>query len=154
MSTIWDDRLDARGARLVPAAPTPGQEYWHLVEARWQDERESAGKHHIFIEPSDLRCRVWWPTGQTHVVKDFPMFSPGTPYSIQPDTGIPADSVHGLGLGSLERPYHAIHTAYRFRWELWVAGSGEPEEPEPQTLEERVARLEAAVDDIRRKLGL
>lgn len=111
----WDTRLDLRGAKFVPASAQPGQEYWALVEAKWLDEQESGGRHHIFMEPQDLMCRVW--NGGTHfATKDFPMYSAGTPYSIQPETGIPADAVHGLGLGSIEQPDYKIHTSYRFKW--------------------------------------
>lgn len=117
----WDSRLDQRGAKLIPADVQPSQEYWRLADARWLDESESQGLRHIFMEPADLQCRVWWNGGETTAKKDFPMGPNVAPaYSIAPDTGIPADAVHGLGLGSIEQPHHTIHTSYRFRWELAV----------------------------------
>lgn len=131
----WDPRLTQRGATLIPADVQPGQPYWALTDAWWLDEQESQGKHHIFMEPVGLRCRVW-NGGQTWAFANFPMFSAGTPYNIQPDTGIPADSVLHLGMGSLEQPYHTIHTSYRFRWEkrslvfLPQVGALGAEEPE------------------------
>lgn len=112
----WDSRLDQRGAVLVPATVNPGQSYWKLVSAEWMDEQQSGGRHHIFMEPEDLPCIVWWDGGNDIARKDFGMYNAGTPYNIAPADG-PADAVHHLGLGSIEQPDYKIHTSYRFRWE-------------------------------------
>ena len=30
-----------------------GQPYWRIVEVGWQNEKESGGKHHIYVEVLD-----------------------------------------------------------------------------------------------------
>ncbi|NLE76374.1 MAG: cyclic nucleotide-binding domain-containing protein, partial [Chloroflexi bacterium] len=49
----WDGRLDACGVRMEQAPVAPGQQYWRLVEARWANEQESQGKHHIYVNVLD-----------------------------------------------------------------------------------------------------
>lgn len=49
----WDPRLDQLGITVQPAGATSGQAYWRLVKARWQTEKESGGRHHIFINVLD-----------------------------------------------------------------------------------------------------
>ncbi|MCW5860652.1 MAG: hypothetical protein KIS63_20330, partial [Caldilineales bacterium] len=49
MNRDWDSRLDAMGARLETR---PDAEF-HLVEARWQDEKASGDKHHIYLRVLD-----------------------------------------------------------------------------------------------------
>lgn len=127
-SLDWDPRLDLRGAYLIPAQDGA----WRLVRARWLDEAESAGRHHIYIDTLDadgkrvtgVTVRIAWAGGEATVTTEakpgepyaanFPMFAVAPAYSAQP-TG--SDLVGGLGLGSIEQPAYAIHTSYELIWQ-------------------------------------
>ena len=52
-SRRWDGRLGQLGIRLEEAEVATGGQYWRLVEAVWQDEKEAGGKHHIYVEVVD-----------------------------------------------------------------------------------------------------
>ncbi|MEW6232555.1 MAG: cyclic nucleotide-binding domain-containing protein [Chloroflexota bacterium] len=45
----WDPRLSGLNVALVPANPTPGQTYWRLTRAEFQDVDESGGNHNIYV---------------------------------------------------------------------------------------------------------
>lgn len=147
----WDPRLDARGVTLTPAQVAPGQGYWRLVRARWFDEQESNGRHHIFMDLLDaggarlvaVPVRVPWNGGEAILYSEakpgepyaasFGMNSAGPSYGAQPADGHPADSLWGMGLGSIEQPYHAIQTSYGLVWQ-WtikpaIAESSDPKRP-------------------------
>lgn len=127
-SLDWDPRLDLRGAYLIPAQDGA----WRLVRARWLDEAESAGRHHIYIDTLDadgervtgVQVRIAWAGGEATVTTEakpgepyaanFPMFAVAPAYSVQPLAG---DLVGGLGLGSIEQPAYAIHTSYELVWQ-------------------------------------
>jgi len=57
------------GVQLVLATPQPGQTYWRLVRAIFQDANESGGRHHIYFQALDEswqplageRACVTWP---------------------------------------------------------------------------------------------
>ena len=134
----WDPRLDALGVRVEPAVVARGQPYWRLVEARWTDERESAGKHSIYVEVIDAQGRrvvgqpvvIRWADGsQTLPVEDrpppdwgvnFPMYNTLGSYAVDVE-GAPSDRVVGLGLGTAAAPATRIHTSFylTFRWVYW-----------------------------------
>lgn len=144
----WDPRLDQRGAELRPAVVTPGQSYWRLVKAVWFDEQESQGRINIFVDalsPEDARVvdlpvRFYWDAGEVIALTqaksgepyaaDFPMQSVAPAYGAKPNDGNPADEVWGMGLGSIEQPFHSIHTSYGLTWQWTVAGGG-TETPTP-----------------------
>ncbi len=125
----WDPRLDALGVRVEEAQVEPGQQYWRLIEARWADEQESGGKHHIYVEVLDENgnrivgqpVTVWWGDG-THTApiedKDPPdygynyqMYAAGNAYNVKVE-GMPSDTLYGAGMGDIERPRYGIHTSY------------------------------------------
>ncbi len=124
----WDPRLDQRGAYLILAE----QGAWRLLRARWLDEQQSAGRHHIYIDTLDaegkrvtgVQVRILWAGGEATVVTEakpgepyaanFPMFAVAPAYSAQPAGG---DLVGGMGLGSIEQPAYAIHTSYELIWQ-------------------------------------
>ena len=130
-----DGRLTLLGVHVEPAAVLPGQPYWRLVEARWTDERESQGKHSIYIDVLDAagnralgqQVIVEWPGGSaTLVVKDtpppelgvnFPMYNTLGSYSVRV-LGLPSDRVGGLGLGTIEVPNFTIHTCFYLTFRL------------------------------------
>lgn len=125
----WDPRLDQRGAYLIPA--WSGR--WRLRDARWLDEQEAGGRHHIFMDTldatgqrmTDVRIQITWPGGSTVVTTaakpgepyaaDFPMYAVAPAYMAAPAGG---DVVGGMGLGSIEQPDFAIHTSYVLTWQL------------------------------------
>jgi CRP-like cAMP-binding protein len=126
-SRAWDPRLDRLGVRVEDAPASPGQQYWRLIEARWTDEKESGGKHHIYAEVLDENgnrivghpVTVWWGDGSyTGGVEDkaapdfgfnYMMYAAGNAYNIKVE-GLPSDIVYGAGMGDLERPNWGIHT--------------------------------------------
>jgi PKD repeat protein len=75
----WDDRLTRLGVTLVPARVTPGQGYWRLVKAAYEDDgevlpgpcncSESGGNHHVFYKVlradgtpiENQKCVADWP---------------------------------------------------------------------------------------------
>ncbi len=133
-----DPRLGPLGVRVEPAAVLPGEPYWRLVEARWADERESAGKHSIFIEVLDLQGRravgqvveVQWVGGSVALPiqdrpppdwgADFAMYNTLGSYSVRV-AGAPSDRIVGLGLGTAETPHFTVHTSFylTFRRVSW-----------------------------------
>ncbi len=125
----WDSRLDLLGVRVEPAAVAPGQPYWRLVEARWANEQESQGKHHIYVNVLDENGQritgqpvvVRWHDGQV-VIKtedkpepefscNFQMYTVLGAYDLYVD-GLPSDKVLGMGLGTPELPNWTIHTSF------------------------------------------
>jgi hypothetical protein len=125
----WDARLDALGVRVEPVGIPEGQMFWRLVEARWADEQQSAGKHSIFIEVLDCEGRrvvgqpviVQWADGSVALPVenrpfpdwgvDFGMYNCLGSYAVSVG-GAPSDRIVGLGLGTLERPNFTIHTSF------------------------------------------
>jgi hypothetical protein len=112
-----------------------------LVRARWYDEQESGGRHHIFMDLLDAESgrrvgapmRIYWNGGEANIYTEakpgeeyaanFGMNSAGPSYGAHPADGQPADSVWGMGLGSIEQPYHAIQTSYGFVWQWTIKPS-------------------------------
>lgn len=137
----WDARLTERGARLVQAQVAPGIGYWRLVQARWYNEAEARGRHHIFVDLLDqagqrltnLPIVVQWTDGEARMKTeqkasepygaDFAMFAIAPAYAAQPAGDVPADRVEGMGMGSIEAPFHTIHTSYGLVWQWTVAGA-------------------------------
>ena len=134
----WDPRLAQRGAGFLLVDPAPGQGYWRLVTGRWLDPIESQGRHHIFVEILDkagnrqtgVPIAITWNDGAFTIVSEakpgepwaanFPMFALAPSYAAQPQEA-PADTVTGMGLGSLEDPTRGHHTSYGLTWQ-WVEG--------------------------------
>jgi CRP-like cAMP-binding protein len=127
----WDGRLDQLGVTVEEASVAPGQPYWRVVEARWADEVESGGKHHIYVEVLDENgsrvvgqpVTVWWGDGNhSGPTEDkappdfgwnFQMYAAGYAYSAKVE-GLPSDVVKGAGMGSMEDRFKGIHTSYYF----------------------------------------
>ncbi len=125
----WDPRLDQLSVNVTEAAVGSGQPYWRLIDARWANEAEAGGKHHIYVEVLDENgnritgqpVTVSWPEGVvTGVTEDkrppdyaynFQMYSAGPAYSVKVD-GLPSDQLHGAGLGSIDQRAWGIHVSY------------------------------------------
>jgi hypothetical protein len=131
----WDPRLEALGVRIEPAAVAPGQSHWRLVEARWTNERESGGKHSIYVEAVGAHgnrllgqpVTVEW-SGHSLVLPvedrpapdwavNFPMYSTLGSYSVRVG-GAPSDRIVGLGLGTAETPFYTVHTCFYLTFRL------------------------------------
>ena len=131
----WDPRLDALGVRVERASVVAGQIFWRLTAARWANERESGGRHTIFIEvlnPDGTRAAgqtvtAQWPGGSAVVPvqnppppdwpANFPMYSTLGSYAISVDSA-PSDRVVGMGLGTVEDPHFTVHTSFYLTYQL------------------------------------
>ncbi len=129
-SIAWDGRLDQLGVVLRPASVAPGQTYWRLIEARWANEEEAGGRHHIYVNVLDeagnqlvgVPIKVLWRDGAITGVTEnkapgdysynFQMYAPGNSYDLAIDDGTPSDYIAGMGLGDIERRAWKIHVAY------------------------------------------
>jgi len=126
---IWDGRLDSLGVSVREAGVGSGQQFWRLIEARWENEEEGGGKHNIYVETLDesgnrlvdIPVTVFWGDGsatqrtENKPAPDFafsyPMYAAGQSYNIQAE-GLPSDVLQGAGLGDVERRAWSIHVNY------------------------------------------
>ncbi len=149
---VWDTRLTARGAYVIPAQRQAGQGYWRLVRGQWFDVNDEpfAGKHHIFVDVLDaagnrlVGAPVRLAATDVRTIYGYlgTEAKPGEPYAgsfvmseiapayrVEPSDGAPAEAVAGLGLGTIEFPAMAMLTSYGLTWQ-WTppdgAGSGAP----------------------------
>ena len=126
-----DPRIPQLGLTIEDAQVGPGQQYWRLIEARWEDEEEAGGKHHIYVDALDESGKrivgqpvtVWWGDGSyTAPLEDKPapdlgynyqMYASGYAYNVKIE-GLPSDIVRGAGMGDLRDRFKGIHTAFYF----------------------------------------
>lgn len=124
-----DPRIPQLGVRIEDAEVAPGQAYWRLIEVRFLNEEEAAGKHHIYVDVLDENgsrlvgqpVTVTWGDGShTGSIenKAFPelgfnymMYAAGYAYNVKVD-GLPSDKLIGAGLGGIENRFYGIHVAY------------------------------------------
>ena len=126
---IWDGRLDGLGVGLREAGVGSGQQFWRLIEVRWQNEEEGGGKHNIYVETLDesgnrlvgIPVTVAWGDGSATQQTEnkpapdyafsYPMYAAGQSYSIRAE-GLPSDMLEGAGLGDQARRDWSIHVNY------------------------------------------
>jgi CRP-like cAMP-binding protein len=125
-----DARLGALNVQISePGGVKPGQSYWRLVRAYWQNEQESGNDHTIYIEVLDENggrivgqpIEVRWESGSLTVVTEdkpmneypanFPMYNTLGSYAVS-IAGLPSDTVVGLGMGTPDQPHFTIHTNF------------------------------------------
>lgn len=114
---IWDSRLDNLNITLATATPTAGQPLFKLVKVEYQDEQESQGLHHIFVEVLDENGQrivgqpvtMAWPDGKGTMItedKPYPEYAANSAmygeiseakYDVYVE-GAPSDKIRGLGL--------------------------------------------------------
>ena len=129
-----DPRIPQLGLTIEDAQVGTGQQYWHLIEARWEDEVEAGGKHHIYVDALDENGKrivgqpvtVWWGDGNyTGPIEDKPapdlgfnyqMYASGYAYNVKVE-GLPSDIVRGAGMGDLKDRFKGIHTAFYFTYQ-------------------------------------
>ena len=127
----WDPRLDQLGVSVEDANVQSGQPYWHLVDAVWWDEGQSAGKHHIYVEVLDENgdrivgqpVTVYWGDGSyTGNTEDkappdygfnYQMYAAGYAYNVKVE-GLPSETIKGAGMGSISQRFYGIHTSFLF----------------------------------------
>jgi CRP-like cAMP-binding protein len=126
-----DPRIPQLGLTIEDASTGGGQQYWRLIEARWEDEAQAGGKHHIYVDVLDESgnrlvgqpVTVWWGDGNyTAPLEDKPapdlgfnyqMYASGYAYNVKVE-GLPSDIVRGAGMGDLANRFKGIHTSYYF----------------------------------------
>ena len=114
---VWDSRMDELGITMTSAQAQAGQPVFRLVEAKYENEFESKGMHHIFVEVLDEQgqrivgqpVKLAWADGEAKMVtedKPYPEYAANAPmygmigegeYSVFVD-GTPSDRIDGLGL--------------------------------------------------------
>jgi hypothetical protein len=130
-----DPRLAALNVRVEPVFVGLGQPYWRLVRARWTDERESAGKHSIYVEVLDANGNravgqqvvFQWADGSLVLPVEnppppdwpvnFPMYNTLGSYAASL-SGAPSDRLVGMGLGTADAPDFTIHTCFYLTFRL------------------------------------
>ncbi len=124
-----DSRLSSLNVNVQPAGVRPGQSYWRLIAARWENEAQAGGGHSIFVDvldenggkvigqPVEIR---WAGGGLTVFTEDkpanefganFPMYNTLGSYAVS-IPGLPSDLVVGMGLGTVEQPNFTVHTNF------------------------------------------
>jgi CRP-like cAMP-binding protein len=124
-----DPRLPSLNVVVQPAGVRPGQSYWRLVAARWQNEQEAQGDHTIYVEVLDENggrilnapIEIRWPGASITIFTEekpaneypanFPMYNTLGSYAVSLP-GLPSDAILGLGLGTAEQPAFTIHTNF------------------------------------------
>ncbi|MBX3052465.1 MAG: cyclic nucleotide-binding domain-containing protein [Caldilineaceae bacterium] len=134
----WDGRLSQLGMNVADASVAPGQPYWRLIEAKWENEQEAGGKHHIYIEVLDeggnrivgAPVTIFWSGGsESGATEDknppdyaynYPMYMAGNSYGAKVE-GLPSDVMQGMGLGTPDLPFHTIHTNVKLIFQRTIA---------------------------------
>jgi CRP-like cAMP-binding protein len=124
-----DPRLGSLGVVVQPAGVKPGQSYWRLIEARWQNESESGGDHTIYVNLVDENggritghpIEIAWAGGSLTLTTEdkpkpeyssnFPMYNTLGSYAVKVP-GLPSDIIVGLGLGTADQPAFTVHTNF------------------------------------------
>jgi hypothetical protein len=124
-----DSRLAALNVGIQPADVQPGQSYWRLVKAYWQNKEESGNDHTIYVEVLDENgsrivgqpVEIRWQDGSLVVTTEdkppyeypanFPMYGTLGSYSVRIG-GLPSDTIVGLGMGTPAQPAFTIHTNF------------------------------------------
>lgn len=124
-----DPRLAPMGVVVQPIGVRPGQQYWRLVKAYWQNKEESGNDHTIYINVLDENgarivgqlVEIRWSEGALTVrtedkppyeyAANFPMYGTLGSYSVS-IPGLPSDTVVGMGMGTVEQPHFTIHTNF------------------------------------------
>lgn len=147
LPTIWESSLITLEVTWLPAVVPYGKPFWRLTEARWLNEQQSNGLHHVFVDVVDkagLRIvkdpptmRLTWTTGACEQAidnrapywiagrsygADCPMYSAGKVYQLQVDgDGLPSDIVKNIGLGEPgERRNWDIRTSFLFVFQYTI----------------------------------
>lgn len=126
--TEWDARLIQRGVRIVQT----GGSLLRLIRARYLDEQESAGRHHILVDVLDRQgrrvvdfpVRQYWADGSNTTRTEakpgepwaaaLPLHAAGHAYGLE----VADWRIEGMGLGTIEQPHLGLHVSYEFFFQL------------------------------------
>lgn len=114
----WDIRLSAKlepPVKLAPAKAKPGETYWRLIRAYWQDPDEGHQAFHIFanvlnkdgiaigqpiiVENGGKTLVPVQPKPDSDYLINYPMAGTLGSYSVYVAGDTPSDRINGLGLG-------------------------------------------------------
>lgn len=134
----WDERLTQRGVTIETPIVAPGQSFWRVVAARWYDESESQGRHHIYVEAMDgMPFRVEWPSGNSvgftngragFDAGNFPMSKSLNEFNVRMDEGR-SETVRGIGMGA--NGNSGIHTSTGVVYQLVTMPAAITPKPPP-----------------------
>jgi hypothetical protein len=114
---------------VEPVGVKAGQSYWRLIAVRWENEQEAGGRHSIFVDVLDENgsrlvgqaVEIRWQSGSltvktedkppTEPAANFPMYNTLGSYSVRV-SGLPSDTITGLGLGTPDQPNFKVHTNF------------------------------------------
>jgi hypothetical protein len=126
---------------LKEAQVAEGGQYWRIVDVKWQDEQQSGGEHHIFVDMMDeqgkrlvgSKARVNFGGNSVEVLIEdkpapefggnFAMFNAGCSHFLE-GIGLPSDRLDCLGLGSIEQRNFTIHVNYLVTFQRATKGNG------------------------------
>lgn len=144
----WDERLNKRGVTIETPTVAPGQQFWRIVKARWWNEQEAGGRHHIYVEAIDAAGQqsagrpfvVRWPSGSILGVTNgrsdfdagnFPMSKSLNEFSVKMETQAPSETLKGIGMGADGNS--AIHTSTGVTFQLvTMPAATTPTQPTPE----------------------
>lgn len=158
-----DPRLIQRGVTIETPPLQPGQTYWRIKSARWYNEQEAQGRHHIYVEAhgpmgdrqAAVPFLVTWPggsatdatkTGSGFEAGNFPMSPSRNEFSIRINGLVPSETLKGIGMGA-DTPdgFNAgIHTSTGVLFE-WATAPVDPPVPAPSPQGDKWARSLAFV---------
>jgi hypothetical protein len=133
---IWDKRLDPLGVKRIEYTGT--ESYWKLTSAKWQNEAEAKGQHHIYVKAIKNGAGI---AGQDFIVQNGGVFHQATKDAADNYLGnypmdnflgsysayLPgnSDKVTGMGLGQALDDYHWYHTCFSLEF-TWTEGGNTP----------------------------
>ncbi len=146
VTVVWDNRLTPLNVTLVKAERVADQPVFRLVSAKYLNEGEAAGLHHVFVEVLDENGQrivgqpvtLSWRDGKSQMItedKPAPEFAANAPlygsteegtYKVYVD-GAPSDIVTGLGLPG------SHHVGYQLVFQRNVETAGLVNAPTPGT---------------------
>ena len=138
----WDPRLDDLGIEITRAESESGQPIYRLISARYLDESESQGLHHVFVEVLDENGQrilgqpvtLSWSDGEGTMItedKPYPEYAANAPlygeiseakYEVEVKDAL-SDKVSGLGLLGKR------HVSYQLTFQRGVEITTDPVPP-------------------------
>lgn len=138
----WDPRLDDLGIEITRAESESGQPIYRLISARYLNESESQGLHHVFVEVLDENGQrilgqpvtLAWSDGEGTMItedKPYPEYAANAPlygeiseakYEVEVKDAL-SDKVSGLGLLGKR------HVSYQLTFQRGVEITTDPVPP-------------------------
>ena len=133
----WDGALSQKGVYAEPARVQSGENFWHLIDANWENEQEANGEGRIYVEVLNANGQrevgrsvtIFWKDGsETQLTVEqpgaeyalyYPMSLAGNVYSVRVE-GYPSDTLIGAGLGTPGSPSWHIHTNIKLKFQFAI----------------------------------